>query len=62
MEDLQTAVIVCPYCWESIEVLVDCSVNHQEYVEDCSVCCRPIVITVVSSPGEVVSIDVRAED
>ena len=62
MQDLQTAFIVCPYCWESIEVLVDCSVNHQEYVEDCSVCCRPIVITVVSSPGEVVSIDVRAED
>ena len=62
MQDLQTAFIVCPYCWESIEVLVDCSVNHQEYVEDCGVCCRPIVITVVSSPGEVVSIDVRAED
>jgi hypothetical protein len=62
MQDLQTAFIVCPYCWESIEVLVDCSVSRQEYVEDCSVCCRPIVITVVSSPGEVVSIDVRAED
>ena len=62
MQDLQTACIQCPYCWESIEVLVDCYVNRQEYVEDCSVCCRPIVITVVSSPGEVVSIDVRAED
>ncbi|MDX1587654.1 MAG: CPXCG motif-containing cysteine-rich protein [Oleiphilaceae bacterium] len=34
--------IQCPYCWESIEVLVDPSVEQQAYIEDCSVCCRPI--------------------
>ena len=32
----------CPYCGENIEVLVDCSVGHQNYIEDCQVCCRPI--------------------
>jgi len=32
----------CPYCGENIEVLVDCSVEHQNYIEDCQVCCRPI--------------------
>lgn len=32
----------CPYCWERISLLVDGSVEIQEYVEDCEVCCRPI--------------------
>lgn len=62
MQNLQTAFIQCPYCWEHIEVIVDCSVPHQEYVEDCSVCCKPIIITVESSLGEVVSIEGRGED
>lgn len=32
----------CPYCGESITVLIDDSVEQQEYIEDCQVCCRPI--------------------
>ena len=39
--------IQCPYCWESIGVLIDCSVEAQEYIEDCRVCCRPIVFDVM---------------
>ncbi len=34
----------CPYCGESIELLIDDSVSAQDYYEDCSVCCRPIRI------------------
>ena len=41
---LHYETITCPYCWESIEVALDLSVEEQQYVEDCSVCCRPIVI------------------
>ena len=62
MQNLETAFIQCPYCWEQIEVVVDCSIRSQEYIEDCSVCCRPIVITAVTSHGEAVSIEARAED
>jgi hypothetical protein len=40
--------IGCPYCGEIIEVVVDLSVPYQEYVEDCSVCCRPIVMNVIA--------------
>jgi len=36
----------CPYCGESIEIVIDRSVEYQEYIEDCFVCCRPIVIKV----------------
>ena len=47
---------------ETIEVVVDCSVEEQEYTEDCSVCCRPIILTVITADGELQSIDARSED
>jgi hypothetical protein len=62
MDDSQTADLTCPYCGEELEVAVDCSVRRQVYVEDCQVCCRPIVITLVSDDGEVESIEGRTED
>jgi len=41
--------IHCPYCGELISVLIDCSVEQQEYIEDCQVCCRPITFKVEST-------------
>ena len=41
------AVVTCPYCGEPISVLVDCSLEQQTYVEDCQVCCQPMVIHAV---------------
>jgi len=38
--------ISCPYCGEYITVLIDGSVPQQEYIEDCQVCCRPIIFRV----------------
>ncbi|GAA4964387.1 CPXCG motif-containing cysteine-rich protein [Algibacter aquimarinus] len=35
----------CPYCWESISMLLDNSVSEQSYIEDCEVCCNPIQVT-----------------
>lgn len=46
MDLLQTHDLDCPYCGESIQVVVDCSISAQEYIEDCQVCCRPINIYV----------------
>ncbi|WP_136481736.1 CPXCG motif-containing cysteine-rich protein [Cognatitamlana onchidii] len=37
---------ICPYCWETISMLLDTSVPLQQYVEDCEVCCHPIQIQV----------------
>jgi len=34
----------CPKCWQEISVLIDTSVNHDEYIEDCEVCCNPMLI------------------
>ena len=38
--------IDCPYCGESIEIVVDASIPQQEYIEDCQVCCRPITLRI----------------
>jgi hypothetical protein len=54
--------VTCPYCWESIEITLDLSVEEQQQVEDCSVCCRPIVIRYHTVDGELTSLDVAAEN
>lgn len=41
----------CPYCWEEISMLLDVSISHQVYVEDCEVCCNPIELTVAYEDG-----------
>ena len=35
----------CPYCWQTISMILDLSVEEQTYVEDCEVCCKPIEIS-----------------
>ena len=43
---LETLKQHCPYCGEPIELIVDESAGESEYVEDCEVCCRPMIIQV----------------
>jgi len=51
MPELAEQTIRCPYCDESISILVDDSLERQDYIEDCQVCCRPIVIDIAIDPG-----------
>ncbi|HEU4619207.1 MAG TPA: CPXCG motif-containing cysteine-rich protein [Gammaproteobacteria bacterium] len=53
--------VTCPYCWETIELGIDASVEMQEYVEDCSVCCRPIVIRCRIEDGAIAELDAARE-
>jgi len=34
----------CPHCWQRISMVLDTSEEHQVYVEDCEVCCKPIEV------------------
>jgi hypothetical protein len=45
----------CPYCWETISMLLDSSINNQTYIEDCEVCCNPISIEVTINDEELTS-------
>lgn len=54
-------LIDCPYCGESIELLIDASAGDQDYIEDCQVCCQPINISVrINEEGEV-SVTARSD-
>ena len=47
----------CPYCWETISMILDESVSNQIYIEDCEVCCNPIEVNPVFEEAELVSFD-----
>lgn len=54
---LHEHVFVCPYCWESISMLLDLSAREQTYIEDCEVCCRPIQIHYTAKRGSIVQFE-----
>ena len=62
MSSTNTARVACPYCGESIELVIDCSVLFQEYIEDCEVCCRPMVLAVSVDEDENISVEARDEN
>lgn len=56
-----TQTITCPHCWEPIEIVLDLSTPEQQYVEDCFVCCRPIVIRYSARAGVLEELSAEAE-
>jgi len=54
--------VQCPYCWESFLLLVDPSVEQQEYVEDCEICCRPIDFSIDVDPDGDARVEARRQD
>lgn len=60
MELLSEESVQCPFCWESFTILIDRSVERQEYVEDCFVCCRPILFD-VTCDDEIINISAERE-
>jgi len=58
----EISLYTCPSCGETIEISVDPSGGqHQEYVEDCPVCCRPNVLRVDFDRGGMVAVESHAE-
>lgn len=55
--------IHCPYCGESFQTTLDPSGGSQEYIEDCYVCCRPIVFQLeADADGNFVSLETHREE
>ncbi len=60
---LAPATVTCPYCGETFETTVDSSGGDQTYIEDCQVCCRPIVFRLtIDADGRLAGIETRRED
>jgi hypothetical protein len=54
----------CPWCGEPVDLLLDCSTGTQECVEDCTVCCHPMLVRIdmeVSGDGSF-NVSVRREN
>lgn len=52
----------CPHCWEPITLTLDLSVAEQSYIEDCPVCCKPLIVSYSADSGEVHDFNVEASD
>lgn len=51
---LSDYVAACPYCGEQFSTTLDLSQGQnnstQEYIEDCQICCRPILFSITQDP------------
>ena len=36
-----------PHCWENQLKMIDPSVNNQNFIEDCQVCCNPLEFDII---------------
>lgn len=53
----------CPYCGETFDTNVDTSGGDQRYIEDCYVCCRPIVFNIATdADGNLTALETRREE
>jgi hypothetical protein len=57
MNALVESEIQCPHCGEFYSTMIDTSQGEHTTIEDCTVCCRPIQLTVACEPGEIFSIE-----
>jgi hypothetical protein len=62
MPGLTEQSISCPSCGETISILIDDSLPEQQYIEDCQVCCRPIVFDITEDNDGDMVVSVRAEN
>ena len=51
--------IGCPYCGETMEIVLDLSAGSQSYIEDCQVCCQPMQVSFAAEDGELQAIRVE---
>ncbi len=58
---LEEVTVDCPCCGEPFTALIDPSPGGQQYIEDCEICCRPLVFTVeVDADGALAGVSVDA--
>ncbi|MGB0836613.1 MAG: CPXCG motif-containing cysteine-rich protein [Flavobacteriaceae bacterium] len=50
----------CPFCGAGISALLDPSVARQRYIEDCEVCCRPMILELSFEDGLLTGFQVTA--
>jgi hypothetical protein len=59
---LSEEIVSCPCCGEAIDVLIDPQDVGEQYIEDCQVCCKPIIFNVEVDYAGDVFVSVRDEN
>jgi len=62
MQALIEELVYCPYCGERITILIDQSSGAYDTIEDCEVCCRPIVLHVAYTEQGETKVTVQHEN
>lgn len=57
MEQLEQ-FFTCPYCWQTISILLEPDLTSQKIVEDCERCCHPIEFTYTTEGSEVIEFEI----
>lgn len=61
--DLRDVEITCPHCSAHYLISADPSISEQEYVEDCQVCCAPILLHLqIDRVNELIFVDAKREN
>jgi transcription elongation factor Elf1 len=62
MNTLTEERVSCPYCGESLQVLIELEDAEQKYIEDCQVCCRPITFAISTDMDGDITVSVYDEN
>jgi hypothetical protein len=54
---LELAKCSCPYCGAPIQLVIDPQQVGAQYVEDCEVCCRPMLVTALGESEVICDIE-----
>ena len=60
--ELTESRVDCPYCGAPITLLLDAGDAGIDYVEDCQVCCRPMIVSLHADSDGDLLVSLRRED
>jgi hypothetical protein len=52
---MEEAFFTCPYCWQRVSILLERGEGVMEWIEDCEVCCNPILFHVEYRKGALIT-------
>jgi hypothetical protein len=59
---MEERIVQCPYCGEYIDLQIDTTAGNQMYVEECHVCCQPILMDVAIMDNGMAAVSAMREN
>jgi hypothetical protein len=56
-----TEPIICPFCGQRFDLLIDTTAGSHRFTSDCEICCHPLEIHVECEPGNITNLHVASE-